>query len=266
MWAKVTAWLAQGWLVTTGTRAQEGEASESRAEDGLLSNHMYSLLRCLDAPGQPRLLQLRNPHGHGEWVGAYSDADAARWTPALVGATGYDPAAAGDEGLFWLPLRAWLQRFDRADAVPRARLGEGGWCQVVAPGQFTAMPTPVDNGESAAGAPQYLLALGAPGSVHINVRQDVQGGAAPAFAFNLLVQRREAGEDLAQPVEASLSASCALSLTMARGEITCVLELEAGGAGYAIIPFLEEPTPSAGGFTVNVASRAPFAPPSTPER
>ncbi len=216
------------------------------------------MLRCLNEPGLPHLVQLRNPHGEGEWVGEYSDNDTARWTPDLMAATGYDPCADGDDGIFWIPFKAWLQSFDGVDVVPRVRLGEeGGWTQVLATGSFSPMPTPVGNYESAGSATQFLLALEASASVHITVRQDTPGDGEETFRYNLLVQRREAGQELEKPVEVDMSKDVAVVLAIAKGEHTNVLELEAG-IGYAIIPFLEEPTPSASGFSVNVAARAPF--------
>lgn len=47
--------------------------------NGLYQMHAYSVLRIelgLGANGDVDLVQLRNPHGVGEWNGAWSDGDA----------------------------------------------------------------------------------------------------------------------------------------------------------------------------------------------
>jgi calpain-15 len=53
---------------------------------GLVSDHAYSVIAVVeteDDSGEPlKLLRLRNPWGHQEWSGDWSD-ESSKWTPAL---------------------------------------------------------------------------------------------------------------------------------------------------------------------------------------
>lgn len=111
-WATLERYAARKWPMTisakpmasSNSRAGRGGRSGDGVDtDGIVRNHAFSLLRVFsffDATKNQtvRLLELRNPHGGGEWTGAYSDTDLSRWTPALRAATGYDPEAGGDDG------------------------------------------------------------------------------------------------------------------------------------------------------------------------
>lgn len=43
---------------------QDGDSHVT--EMGIVSGHAYSVLKLIEADGT-KLIQLRNPHGHGEW-------------------------------------------------------------------------------------------------------------------------------------------------------------------------------------------------------
>ena len=47
-----------------------------------------------------RLLKLRNPHGHVEWEGDWSD-NSPLWTPALKNQVGFKDE---DDGIFFIEL------------------------------------------------------------------------------------------------------------------------------------------------------------------
>lgn len=50
---------------------------------GLISNHAYSIISAMEVmtdEGVVRLLKLRNPWGHKEWSGDWSDT-SDKWTP-----------------------------------------------------------------------------------------------------------------------------------------------------------------------------------------
>ena len=42
--------------------------------NGLVSSHAYTLVGCFEYKGN-KLVKIRNPHGQGEWQGAWSDND-----------------------------------------------------------------------------------------------------------------------------------------------------------------------------------------------
>ena len=58
---------------------------EQKSESGIYSGHAYSLIGAFDFKvGEKRvkLVKLRNPWGHGEWKGDWSDCSPL-WTPEL---------------------------------------------------------------------------------------------------------------------------------------------------------------------------------------
>jgi calpain-15 len=48
-----------------------------------------------------KLMQLRNPHGHGEWTGEWSDKSSL-WTKRMRNLLNYYDNA--DDGVFWMEL------------------------------------------------------------------------------------------------------------------------------------------------------------------
>ena len=71
------------------------------SQTGLRGEHAYSILDAKEYKGT-RLVQIRNPWGHGEWRGAWSDNDKARWTDERVRAFG---ATFGDDGVFFMEFK-----------------------------------------------------------------------------------------------------------------------------------------------------------------
>ena len=61
-------WLSRGWLASTSSNPK-GSSGERERGDGLYDNHAYALLRVVDVRDDLTLVQLRNPHGSGEWNG-----------------------------------------------------------------------------------------------------------------------------------------------------------------------------------------------------
>lgn len=150
-----------------------------------MRNHAFTVLALLPPPDfapQLRLLQLRNPHAKREFTGAYSDCDGAAWTPELRAACGgYDPGAATDDGVFWMPFDAFLQRFDHATVTPLVVLAhEGGpWHKAVAHGEV-APRRGGDWVEEKLCAPQFLLFCEAPSTLTLQLEAaGAEGGDAP---------------------------------------------------------------------------------------
>ena len=75
---------------------------EEENDDGIISGHAYSVVSCheFEHEGETvRLLKLRNPWGHGEWKGDWSD-ESDLWTPEIKAQVGFTEAK--DDGLFWM--------------------------------------------------------------------------------------------------------------------------------------------------------------------
>ena len=82
---------------------------------GLLSQHAYSVLDVRvvaagEVPGRReeegplRMVKLRNPWGHHEWTGEFSDKDLKNWTPELRRALGDEGRGSRDDGIFWMRM------------------------------------------------------------------------------------------------------------------------------------------------------------------
>ena len=185
-WAALEKYSARNWLMTLGAKdfkAGERAASGTNGadSDGIVRNHAFSLLRLfsLVRPGeaQPlRLIEMRNPHGKGEWTGAYSDGDTKAWTPSLRAATGYDPEAGGDDGIFWMDFGSFRNKFESVSVTPVIRLVNGGgvWRKARVRGAFHQ--TPADSGFSAqVSSTHFFIVAHARTEFHLLVTPDDEG-------------------------------------------------------------------------------------------
>ena len=148
-------------FVGAGTRNDLDEGTMN----GIVGGHAYSVFHALEVAaegeggdGVLRLLLLRNPWGHGEWKGDWSDGSSL-WGkhPAAVAAVG-DKKSSDDDGSFWISHADFRQRFASVDLcrVKNATLSEGARIHEV------AAPT---NGEGSAAGDDpgdWLSGIGEP--------------------------------------------------------------------------------------------------------
>lgn len=93
-------------------------AFEERRDDGLLYLHEYAILQLVEPTAESRsflketLIQVRNPHGHGEFNGRYSDCDTERMTEELRRNLKYGIA---DDGSFYMAFSDFQATFSRMD-------------------------------------------------------------------------------------------------------------------------------------------------------
>ena len=86
-----------------------GEGEEEN-EDGIISGHAYSVISIHEFMHEGelvRLLKLRNPWGHGEWTGDWSD-ESEKWTPELRVLCG---SSIADDGFFFIPLEDYWEEY-----------------------------------------------------------------------------------------------------------------------------------------------------------
>ncbi|KAJ6456269.1 hypothetical protein C8R47DRAFT_1203667, partial [Mycena vitilis] len=95
--------------------------------NGLWGNHAYSVLRTAEYTGKSgikkRFLVLRNPHGHAEWNGPWSDG-SKEWTPEWMEALPILGHVFGDPGKFIMEYKDFLSCFEQVD---RTRLFDSSW-------------------------------------------------------------------------------------------------------------------------------------------
>lgn len=107
----------------------------SDGRQGIQDGHAYSILRAAEFKGE-RLLLVKNPWGHGEWKGAWSDG-SPQWTSESIAALGH---SFGDDGIFWITYEDLLRKYAR---INRTRLFGDDWSV----GQFwTSLAVPWDGG------------------------------------------------------------------------------------------------------------------------
>lgn len=102
-WADLNGHIEQGWSIVAATRA------ESHVEEhGLVSYHAYTVLATFDHQGD-RLVVIRNPWGHGEWSGAWSDRDHTTQAQRYM----LFNLAARDDGIFFIPMEDFCRNFGK---------------------------------------------------------------------------------------------------------------------------------------------------------
>ena len=70
---------------------------------GIVSGHAYTVLSVHDEEGY-KLIRIRNPWGHDEWKGDYSD-NSYLWTPSLKKECGWKD---DNDGIFFMPFTDYL--------------------------------------------------------------------------------------------------------------------------------------------------------------
>ena len=81
-----------GYLIGAGTEGSPG--------GGLVGRHAYTVLDAQSAQirgGEHQLVKLRNPHGHGEWTGPWSDG-STEWDDEAKERLNYQPGGDDDVG------------------------------------------------------------------------------------------------------------------------------------------------------------------------
>ncbi|XP_025093606.1 calpain-2 catalytic subunit-like [Pomacea canaliculata] len=91
--------------------------SETKLSSGLYSEHAYSIIRLktVTHKGQKKLLLLlRNPFGHGEWNGAWSDKHST-WDDLSPNERNDQAFNKRDDGEFWMSVQDFVQHFDELE-------------------------------------------------------------------------------------------------------------------------------------------------------
>ena len=105
-----------GVLVGAGTKP----GLDPAVSRGVVDGHAYSLLHAMEVQGDPggsliRLVLLRNPWGHGEWTGDWSDK-SEMWSkhPRIKAAAG-NHISTEDDGRFWMNVVDFVKVFSRVE-------------------------------------------------------------------------------------------------------------------------------------------------------
>ncbi|KLJ11642.1 hypothetical protein EMPG_13182 [Blastomyces silverae] len=94
----------------------------SKERSGIHECHAYSIMDAKEINGQ-RLLRVRNPWGHKEWSGPWSDG-SEQWTREWMDLLEHK---FGNDGVFWISYEDFLLKYEHID---RTRLFGEGWMVV----------------------------------------------------------------------------------------------------------------------------------------
>ncbi|KAL4492424.1 hypothetical protein ABPG72_005559 [Tetrahymena utriculariae] len=98
------------YILNAGSNSDSKGGIEAKDNTGIISGHAYAVLDAkvvMSKDGQERILQLRNPWGKGEWLGAWSD-QSDKWTPQLKKECNLRNK---NDGLFWMSIEDFCQKY-----------------------------------------------------------------------------------------------------------------------------------------------------------
>jgi len=122
LWDKLRQNAANHYLM--GCSIDRNDAPETALPCGLLVNHAYSIIRCVEI-NNVRLIRIRNPWGQGEWTGAWSD-DSKEWSPTLLGQLDYEFA---NDGTFFMSFEDFIAYFNRIFVLRSVTQEKTEWVQ-----------------------------------------------------------------------------------------------------------------------------------------
>ena len=108
---------AKNYIISASSATAEQETKDLK-KVGLVSDHAYSVISAVEVNPQTRLLKLRNPWGHQEWNGDWSDK-STKWTPELRLKLG---AVDLEDGVFFISFSDYMNYY-RSTTICRVNDG-----------------------------------------------------------------------------------------------------------------------------------------------
>lgn len=114
LWSDLLRYDENGYILTVSTPGEDTETEAGRSpvkhSSGLVAGHAYSLLAVKNASSGHRLVQLRNPWGHMEWNGDWSD-ESSLWDQYPNVRRELSVELDDTDGTFWMPFESILELF-----------------------------------------------------------------------------------------------------------------------------------------------------------
>lgn len=105
LFKQLLKWREMGYLLGAGSPAGVDDVA-NMPNTGIVQGHAYSLLDVREVDGL-QFVRLRNPWGHTEWNGDYSDK-SSKWTKRLKQKLDWIDA---DDGMFWMTFKDFTLNF-----------------------------------------------------------------------------------------------------------------------------------------------------------
>lgn len=113
-WKEIKKYHQLGYLIGCAAtkKDEDGKQDEPTSHTGLLYNHAYGIMDVQEIQGHGlNLIRIRNPWGHGEWNGKFSDEDET-WDDhkGLKEKLNYQ---FSDDGTSWMEFGDWFANFTK---------------------------------------------------------------------------------------------------------------------------------------------------------
>ena len=108
IWLKYQNAQEKGFLMIAGTNVDDDLPIESM---GLVSGHAYTIIKVIEVKtnsGKQKLINLRNPWGHKEWIGDWCDS-SIKWTSDIRNQC--QNFYIKDDGTFWMSFDDFCELF-----------------------------------------------------------------------------------------------------------------------------------------------------------
>ena len=124
-WEKLKSLRRHGALMGAGT-PENALGDKAINEMGIVQGHAYGVLDVAEVDGQ-RLVQIRNPHGHGgsEWKGDWCDG-SEKWNERMKNKLNFSDK---EDGVFWMDVLDFVQQYATL-SVCRILKEEDGWKEI----------------------------------------------------------------------------------------------------------------------------------------
>ena len=152
LWKMMKRFQASAFLMgcSNSQKDKDGIQEDGMGNQGILYNHAYSVIDVREVDSL-RLIRLRNPWGHGEWTGAFSDDDE-EWDKhkGLKDKLSY---SFSYDGNWWMTFQHFVENYNR---LYLCRIFPESWQQYSIPGEWKGKtaggpyPVTIDRDEEAA--------------------------------------------------------------------------------------------------------------------
>jgi hypothetical protein len=165
LWCQIRELKKEGAMLGAGSNSHpQGDSAES--PNGIVQGHAYCIFRVEEVDGT-NLVQLRNPHGCGEWSGDWGD-NSEQWTTRMRNILNYH--VSEEDGLFWMDFNDFVEEF-RCVYVCRSFDRSSGWTCTNIEGEWSGdgaagLPTAKNKKCKVSNNPQYQLTVSQPGKVY----------------------------------------------------------------------------------------------------